>query len=195
MAQISSDIDSTDNKQDPVFLANLRDILKDILSSVNEWLRFAETKNGALLALNSGCAIGISKLITDLDQGLIFWGLGMSLALFLGSATVCLVSFLPTTTMPLVVGTNNNGRDENLLFFGSIANHNIDSYLQAILHSTPSCPSPPSQLERLYAEQIIINSGIAKAKYKYFKFAMWLCLAAVCTIPIALVLYLVFPQR
>jgi hypothetical protein len=175
-------------------MADLNDILQDVLSDVNDWLRFAEAKNGVLLALNSGCVIGVSKLIVDIDH--VFWTfyLGLCVALFLASAAVCLFSFLPVTQMPMVVRSCEKDPAENVLFFGSIVGHDMDSYLEAIAGPSSLSVNPSSKLERHYAEQIIINSKIAAAKFRFFRRALWLSIAAVISVPGALILYFTYPM-
>ena len=38
-----------------------------IFSNVNEWLKFAETKNGALIAFNSACIFGVLTIANEGD--------------------------------------------------------------------------------------------------------------------------------
>lgn len=161
--------------------------LRTIFANVNEWLKFAEAKNAALVAANGAALFGALGLLTG-DKPLASW-----LHLYLIELAVCLlaglviafISFLPEIQIPQArARTPRPG--ENLLFYGDIALHSPDTYLNALrsLYGFQNDPAVP--IESHYAEQIVVNSRIAVRKYRRFNNALWMTLAGLVTAPLVL---------
>ncbi len=70
-----------------------------------------------------------------------------------------------------------------------VAYYDPANYLTALDARTTPGASVFSTLEQDYAIQVVANSRIALLKYKFFSAAIWLTLAAVVTLPIAIVVY------
>ena len=154
--------------------------LIEIHKNVVDWLKFAEAKNAGLLAGNLAVIFGIAKVDSLVGAtlhtfaGLYFW----NVIVFCGmSAALCLVSIVPQIHIPLLWAKKENIKS-NLIFFGSIATHTRDTYIQKFEEATQT---PLTQLERDLAGQIVVNSKIAKRKFTSFKWSAWLTLSAFLT--------------
>jgi hypothetical protein len=164
--------------------------LQYVLGIVSEHLKFAEAKNAAILAANAATVIGLLQIYA----GAVDPGLGMTA--YLGAAVVfsslsgicALLSFLPQTHIPWLVRFGRPKASDSLLFFGDIQRYSPQGYLDAIRQACPS-EEPSMPLEIKYAQQIVINARIAARKFTYFRYAIWLTLAAVATPLGALALY------
>ena len=80
------------NRDDKGLLRVMEDRLRYILSTVNEWLKFAEAKNGALLGVDIAIIFGLLQVISDeISKGWIYLAIS-----FIGlSALSALLSFIP----------------------------------------------------------------------------------------------------
>src|SRR5689334_17616644 len=75
----------------------LEGLLVHILANVNEWLRFAEMKNGALLAFSGACALGLLNFVstsTTLSPASRV-GIGVAIFCLWLSSLISGLSFLP----------------------------------------------------------------------------------------------------
>lgn len=170
-------------------------ILLDLVSKVDESLRFAETKNGALLALAGAGAVAI---LTFMSPGEVPppWttGLWFVVALLSLAALVSLLSFLPRQDQEKILATRMPapGPTENLLFFGHLARHTPTDLLQAI--STRYLggndkPHSASAYEIDLASQIIVLARITVLKLRYFTAAtllMTLAVISAAVVPLVL---------
>lgn len=164
----------------------MEDRLKYILTTVNEWLRFAETKNGALFAANGVIAVGIANVLAIAPQINVYIRLYLlALIVFLMfSAACCILSFVPQIKIPWFVPTSKNaGAFDSLVFYGDIAKYECEDYLKALhkRYGNGEIEPPITSIERDYAQQIIINSRIAMWKYQWFRVAVWFTLSVIVT--------------
>jgi len=171
----------------------MQDRLRYTLGLVNEWLRFAETKNAALLAVDAGAVLALTKVVQGIcwntPEGI--WIFTMILLLLL-SCVLAMISFLPDVVPKWKSPKRCPREDANLLFYGDLAYYDRLSLLKAIAKQEGlSVPNNSAVLED-YAEQIITNSRIALRKYKFFRLAMWIAVAGVVTPIIAAVILVVF---
>lgn len=163
--------------------------LREIFADVSDWLKFAESKNAALLAGDLAGLYAVARLLFDGGKTDPWIKLGAWIvAIFLGlAALVALLSFLPQLQLPGRQPSKITSADDNLLLFSDIANYEPDQYLEALAgwraHSGESFDS----FERGYAEQIVANSRIATTKFAHFTAAMWLSVAAFVS-PVVVVL-------
>lgn len=157
--------------------------LQLVLGFVNDWLRFAEAKNAALLAANSAIVFGLLRSLVSL-QSLPAW---VSIYLYVAigaigvSAALSMLSFVPRIRLPWIAATRRPSAEDNLLFYGDITGYGARSYLEALYQRSAIEPPEVSDLEEDYAEQIIVNSRIALMKYRFFAFAAWITLSALLT--------------
>ncbi len=168
--------------------------LKCIFANVNEWLKFAETKNAVLVALDGGAVLGVLGLLKDqprFPEWVIFY-LWVFIIFNVIALSIALFSFLPQTKIPYfwLIGEPNS--KDNLIFYGHIKKYDVNQYLSALYTSDSQQPKNFSKLELDYANQIIVNSQIADRKYNYFRVALWFTISAILTPLIGGVLYLVF---
>ncbi|MFN5539686.1 MAG: Pycsar system effector family protein [Candidatus Melainabacteria bacterium] len=156
----------------------LNELLHKILSTVNESLKFAEAKNATLLAANCGTLIAISTKIKSPLPTCVLIATGiLSIAIF-----CCLVSFVPRIERFFIGKIKPTSINDNVLFFGEIAKHDIESFLQILAQKANLNNKGYSGLDKDYADQIIINSRIAVQKYKLFTFAMWATLLSIAAV-------------
>jgi hypothetical protein len=139
------------------------------LARAVDYIKFAETKNAALLTFCSAWLLGIASLLSSgktiprfVDSGFrlgfIFFALG---------AVVAISSFLPR----LVIRPKNNSAAMNLLYFGDIASMLSDEFSVEIRRRY--FPEKEHAITEGYvsdlAEQIYVNSQIATRKMRLFK--------------------------
>ena len=98
------------------------DNLKYILDSVNSWLKFAESKNGALLVFNIGVIFGVVRILMSSTITMNVWiqyFLISCLFFLIVSACICLISFIPKIETPsLFIGKIAETNGINVLFYG-----------------------------------------------------------------------------
>lgn len=153
---------------------------------VNDWLKFAETKNAGLLAL-SGVSLGaVLSFLADLETDR--WSislLSIGSALWICSVCLCVFSFIAVTEIMPSETVLHNVIDEkaNLYFFMHLAEYSAETLLCA-LGKSPDDSNPRRRFELNLAEQVIQNSRITAAKLRLFNnAATWwvagfLCVAA-----------------
>lgn len=162
--------------------------LKYVVGLVNDWLRYAETKNAGLLVA-SGTLL---KLATDhfpprTDGPVIFYGALLGCGCMVLSVIVCLLSFLPALKFEWLVSKRARSAKHNLFYFRHIAMFSAFDYLTA-LYQAEGLTDAKRKVEIDLAGQIVINSKIATRKFLEFSAALWisvvgiLCLSAVWTL-------------
>ncbi|MDO8587212.1 MAG: DUF5706 domain-containing protein [Armatimonadota bacterium] len=150
--------------------------LSYIFGLTNDWLRFAEAKNGALFAFSSASAMAVLSLTPYSTSGLSNGGALFlySSVLLMWSALLCLKSFLPQTNPKKVLSDRKCDKpsvEDNLYFFGHIQKYSPNGLAQAIAERyclqadyTPQDNKSDVDL----AAQAIINARIASGKYSLF---------------------------
>lgn len=146
-----------------------------IFHNVNTWLKYAEKKNTYIITF-IGAQITIMKF---LNCPLNIW-LKISF-IFLGLCLlICFCSFFPKTSITSWLyyfsKTDESPKDnDNLLFYGDIANYTIDKYTEKMEKYLGTSIKGNKYFEDL-CNQIVINSSIAKAKFNFFKISFWFIL-------------------
>lgn len=164
---------------------NMEDRLKYTLQFVNDWLKFSEAKNAALVAL---VAVIMTKFSTGLwneASGWIWWCYALGVWCITGGGVLSLMSFIPNLTFSWGTMTNRLDATENLFYFGHIAKHSATDYLNRLYAAEGSEQNPNKKLEADLAGQIVINSQIAMKKYRQFTRALSLALAGFLLVAIA----------
>ena len=170
----------------------LSEQLHRLLSDVNDWLRFAESKNAVIIGLNGAAIFGFLStfpgvfLRSGLASQLAIWSIVM-LSL---STVVSLLSFLPRLEFRDAHKPCRKGSPVNLLYFGSIAALEPDDLIFDLSAIDDLRTKAPSKLDWQYAQQIVNNSRIAVTKYRLFTLAVWLDLFGIAP-PIAVIAFLV----
>lgn len=142
--------------------------LKDIFTNVNDWLKFAEAKHGALMVLNSGVVFGVLSVRKDYPQVpplvfmLVLGCLGLSL-LF------SFVSLFPRSRKTSI--NKPKPKNTNLFFNGHLALYDLED-LKHELNNRLGTSHAFNALEEDLASQVIIASAIAAKKYRLFIYAL-----------------------
>lgn len=166
---------------------DLMEQLKDISANVSSWVAFAEAKNGALLALDSGLALATTNMVLDRCMPrLVLWYFYGAISFTVVSLLVALLSFLPQSH-PSQGKPRSICEQDNLWFYGDIAQYDRYSYLAALRTSLVQTDAPENRLCVDLAGQVTTNSRIAVRKYAYFRVAVWLLIAGVLTPPLGLI--------
>lgn len=169
--------------------------LQAILASVTDWLKFGEAKLAGLVALNGAAAIAALGFLVG-DNPATSWPLWYLRGLFVLtvlSAGLALVGLLPRTTLPWIESSEKPNPSDNPLFFGHIEKYSPASYLE-LLTGTGSARREDDPILWAYAEQIVINSRIAATKFTLFRWAAWITLGALLSVPVALALLFFLSQ-
>jgi hypothetical protein len=150
-------------------------VLDDLLARVNEWLRFAEGKNGALLGLTSGATLALVATLSARqgDGWLLRSGLAVATALVALSLLLTLASFLPRLDLSHLLGTApvDPAPDANLLYYGHVAVYSPHDLATAVAHRY--CDGAPvGHLHLDLAAQVITNSRITVGKLRLFAWAV-----------------------
>lgn len=153
--------------------------LKDIFTNINDWLKYAEAKSATLIAGNGALIFGLAGIIENYKlPKIIECSAYLSIACCVISMILCLLSIVPSLSMPWEnkpVGTNNN---DNLLYFQHIAKYTPNNYLVKLSKKLGGNIGTPNDFQKDLANQIIVNATIACRKYSYFKVAVWFTLAS-----------------
>jgi hypothetical protein len=174
----------------------MEDRLRYILSNVNDWLKFAEGKNAALLAANSAIVVGALRLV-DGKEFIFQWAeyyFYFSIAMSSLGGVLCLLSFVPKVKIPWLLPTSLSHEKDNLVFYGDISCYDPSSYVRALYTQNGANLERIDPFEEDLAEQIILNSRIALRKYQLFNAALWLDITALLT-PVVSFILLVFLRR
>lgn len=180
------------NPQTGKTVENLNKALESIFSNTNDWLRYADTKAATLIAGNGGLIFGGTRVLSS--EGLnIYFLIYVSLIITLCgiSLVVCLISVTPALSMPWEAKPTSPSDNDNLLFFSDIAKYTPLAYLQALNNKLELQTNHFNGYQRDLSSQIITNSTISNKKYKLFKTAIWLTLAAIVTPIIIVFVYLI----
>jgi len=169
------------------------DILKDIFENVNNLLKFAEAKNGIIIALNATVIFGIFKLgVLSLDTSSILnWYLYITIFMLLTSLIIALLSFVPKLKYPYL-SFEKPLETDNLLYFGDIAKYTPTQYkkhCEKIIKLDDKDYQNNCKLTDDYINQIVINSKITFIKFKQFEIAIWFTLSAILTPIGGMILY------
>lgn len=154
-------------------MPNHTEKLEYILDNVNNWLKFAEAKNGTLLAINSAFLFGIIRIIltTKLEEEFSYC-IAICFLISITSVVFCLLSFLPKLKIFLPESLNSISENNKLnsIYFGDISKlKNSKIYLEYLFQENIIDNKLKNDKFALdLANQIVVNSKIAKSKYKYF---------------------------
>lgn len=155
------------------------DTLKDTLSKVNDWVKFAEAKNAANVAFCSAAMFALTRIITGKESinPYVSYYIGFVLLCLTLSLSISLFSFIPKLRVPWLHIDKPHDVD-NLLYFGHACKYTATDYLEK-LYDSKEKSSKNNRLEFLYANQIVVNSKVAYIKFKQFDLAIFFTMAAV----------------
>lgn len=171
----------------------LEDRLRYILGFVDGHVKYAETKNAALLVVNTAAVAGAIQLLTSGSPLNIWFARYIALFAFFNtiSGLIALLSFLPITSLSWFVKRGERADSDSLLFFGDSHKYGVKSYLTGLYKASGMEVKEFPSLHKMYAEQIINNSRIAWRKFSYFRIGTWATISGVLTPVVALILFFV----
>jgi hypothetical protein len=163
------------------------DVLSASLSRVIDFLKFAETKNAALLTFASAWTFASINLLTG-DHALAgilgraFW---LALIMFSSAAVVAIISFLPKLNLPAL--HRDPAQSKNLLYFGDIAEFDTAAFRTSVRerYMAEGAQSITDEYLDDLIIQISVNSKIARRKYHMFNAGAWLVLIALLALALA----------
>lgn len=157
------------------------------LTRTIDWLKFAEAKNGALLAFVSAWTVAIANLIAkDGGPPAAFVGvLPVAAYLFIVAGLVLLVSIVPRISLSSFFRSSGaSNRPVNYLFYGDIADKGIVEFPDKI--KAKYLPSDGEAATDGYltdlATQLHVNSTIARFKFRMFRVAGWITVAGLAVL-------------
>jgi hypothetical protein len=151
--------------------------LRYIFENTNRWLAFAEAKNAAIITFTGALILGILNSLQNLNKVVTFFSLTILIPISIFCFFISILSTFSITDkfynfvsrlFKIESGTIDATKD-NIFFFGDIRKYDVDSYLNFFKqqYSLP-LPYTHTNVEKLLANQIIINSKISWRKYMYF---------------------------
>jgi len=165
-----------------------------VLQMVNDWLRFAEAKNGAVLAIcgsTLGVLIGLMASVSFPSNALLGYVAACAL-LLAGSLAAALVSFIPITRLPTLY-RRARATPPNTLFFADLAGVSASELLQETCLALGIDATETLPVHEHAAAQIVANSRITLWKFELASVATHLAAAAV--VPPLLLLLLISKRR
>ena len=181
-----------------------------IFQNVNEWLKFAEAKNGVLLAF-SGAAITATITLLATAQNIpnsLNFGLLLTTILLCICALICSFSFLPKTNLEDLLwlrdrrNKKSNSQDpikDNFWYFGHLQKYKPDELLEVLNEPYFKGSVDITKVEykeyKDIAAQITINAEIAFLKFEVFTYAIKVLIASILIIPCSILISLVIYRR
>lgn len=154
--------------------------LKYIYSLVAEWLKFAESKNIALIVFNSSIMLGLLTGLTTIVTWEILFKVSM-LILFVFNliSIICVLCAVFPRIKKNLAFNKSYSPDDNLFFYADLAHYDTNQLLTALKDNYGESVDPTSTAQKALARQIVINSVIANLKYKWFKIAWWVTVVGI----------------
>lgn len=159
------------------------DLLENTLKQIVDWLKFAEAKNGALVALGCATIFGVLRLYSSASiENTFITSYVASLTVFVATAIVIsLTSFIPRMAPPFWIKMPEKEQADNPFFFGHACKYSKKKYLELFNRYTESDSNKESKLEVALCDQIVNSSRISFIKYRMFSTAVYLFLAGILT--------------
>ncbi|MCX6055102.1 MAG: DUF5706 domain-containing protein [Chloroflexi bacterium] len=168
-------------------LSTLIEWLKFIYLNVNDQQKYAESKNGAILILNSALVIGYLTFlpynINDCPFYLLLYSISFVI-LNTFAIVFSLLSFLPTLNNKIKEPKpqKNKNLEANIFFFMHLADYTERELLSRIYDDLKiSNKGDIDSICTQISNQIIKNSSITKKKHQLFTTAVWLTLFGITT--------------
>lgn len=150
-----------------------------LLSIVNEWVRYADTKTGVTLAFGGATAALLLNALKDSNWT---WKLTVSASLA-GVSLILTALFAAFALFPRVRGNQDHSVDEeavSLLFFGDIRRHygeDRPTYRDVLTTLTADA----ARLTEQIADQIHANARVATIKFRWVNVAIVAEMAAIAS--------------
>jgi hypothetical protein len=161
-------------------------VLGSTLARTIDFLKFAETKNAAMLTFASAWILALANLLNNSAVLSPIWRMAVAAALlcFVFAALCAIVSFLPRT---LLAGFHKDPEQaRSLLYFGDAACFSPAAFRDRIRERY--LPADGESATRNYLDdlsiQIAVNSQITKRKLSFFDFEACFVLLAVAVLSV-----------
>lgn len=163
-------------------MADSIDELPKILDRTNEWLKFAEAKNGAILVLNTAILFGVAQSLNSQDvmPDFVKWYAIEAMVFLFAAIVFSTISLIPRLTPPLWMRFPSAKDSPNIFYFGDICSLTPESFLNTY-YNVLGITNKSSKLDFQCTNQIITNSKIAYIKYLQFNISAWFTLCAFLT--------------
>lgn len=150
--------------------------LKYICGLVNDWLKFAEAKNAALVvAICAVMVVAADHSPEPTDSAWIRRLCFLGCAFLVLAGGVSLASFIPQLTFKWNASEKERSATHNLMYFDHIAAFSAFELLEA-LYQAEGQPASNRKIEVDLAGQAVTNAKIASSKFFQFRIASWLAL-------------------
>jgi len=174
--------------------------LKYLFTIVSDQQKFAEGKNAGLIAFDTAGAAAILSFLAS-RQGLPFgWRIALlsAIGLLVASCVLAIISFVPKLDHFKLMDDHGNGNPadrDNLYYFAHLRKYSRTELVESLSrHYGFEGPQSDRQCLDL-AAQVIVNSRIASAKYRCFRWGSLLAIAALVLLLITFVLQPLFVQN
>lgn len=184
--------------------------LTAIFQNVNDWLKFAEAKNGILLAFSG---TGITATITLLAAApkipiSLNFGLLLTTGLLCICSLTCSFSFLPKVNLNRLLWLQRNQRKhsnlvkkdpdkDNFWYFGHLQKYTSTELLDALnkQYFEGKLNRPYKKEYEDIAAQITINAEITFLKFQIFTYAIYILIISILVIPVSVIVNLLIYRR
>jgi hypothetical protein len=157
-------------------------ILVSNLQRALDFLKFAEAKNAALLAIASAWVVAIINLECSDKKipGCLSVSILIALVLSLAAGFLAMLSFMPKLNLPSFLGGHRAGpHPKNLLYYGDIASLPIKTLEQDLQDRyLPNAKGFKDEYIHDLVVQLSVNSDITLRKMRLFRWGMGLILVA-----------------
>ncbi|MBO0947271.1 Pycsar system effector family protein [Fibrella forsythiae] len=148
----------------------MNDDLKAIFANVNDWLKYAETKNATLVAFNGASIFGLLQAWSVVPSHEIIF---IDVILLAFSALLSIISFVPR--LSTVLSNKKYGSQEwnnaknivNILYFDDLSKLSSAQFVE-LYELRINGTFHPVGIDLNLIDQIIINSEIAIKKNRWF---------------------------
>jgi hypothetical protein len=163
------------------------DVLSGSLARVVDFLKFAETKNAALLTFASAWTFASINILTGdhAASGIVGRAFWVALVLFSAAAVVAVVSFLPKLNLHAL--HRDPAQPKNLLYFGHVAEFDT-AVFRTRVHERYMAEGDQVITDEYLDDlivQISVNSKIAHRKFVTFNVGASLVLIALLALALA----------
>lgn len=164
--------------------------LDKIYVTVNDWLKYAETKNAILFPVLVAIFLGVLSILFQNKIEIIWIKIYLYNVLvftFIGAVSIML-SFFPNIKKPFIF-SGEKSNNSNLLYFGDIQQYSTTDFKKVYCDKYCISTDTITSMDEDYIQQIIINSKITFKKLIFFKIGLFLMLSAFITIFLSLFVF------
>lgn len=161
---------------------DLERLLVGNLSRINEWLRFAETKNAALLTFCSAWLVAMCSLwANNTAPAIIQWAMTAASPFIIAAALCSLASLLPVSQRKVPGQTARELSTKNILFHGNIAHLDLATAGQAFQTRYGSSATDQGMKNHIIdlITQLVETSQVTTRKFSLFTSGARLVLVAI----------------